>query len=73
MSIEDLKQEIITAQTYYRFWNSNRHLPTSAETADYFAARLKLLETKYNEQINKQNNAGGQCRQAARAKANKTR
>jgi hypothetical protein len=49
MCIEIIKREIRSAQTYYKFWNSNRHLPTAAETADYFASRLVKLKEQLNE------------------------
>jgi hypothetical protein len=49
MCIEEIKREIKSAQTYYNFWNSSRHLPTAAQTADYFASRLKKLKEQLNE------------------------
>lgn len=75
MSIKELEHEIQTAQTYFNFWNSNRHLPTAAQTADYFANRLNELRIKLNEheQKSKSSDVDRQCRQAARAETNKKR
>jgi len=42
-NIEKLKLELEQAQTYYNFWTDNRHLPTAAQSADYFASRLAKL------------------------------
>lgn len=49
MNIEELEQQIKSAQMYYNFWNLNRHLPTAAQSADFFADRLKKLKDKLNE------------------------
>lgn len=66
MNIEQLEKEIQTAQTYYNFWNLNRHLPTAAQSADYFASRLKELRDKHD----KQSNIDRKHRAAARVKDN---
>ena len=49
MSIEKLKAELQQAQTYFNFWTENRHLPTAAETADYFAGRLAKLRKEIKD------------------------
>jgi hypothetical protein len=56
------------AQTYYQFWNQNRHLPTAAVTADYFAQRILDLERELNG-IDQQNHANRQRGASARAKS----
>ena len=66
MNIEQLEKEIQKAQTYFNFWSSNRPLPRAAETADYFASRLKELRDKHD----KQSNPSGEHRAAARIKDN---
>lgn len=66
MNIEQLEKEIQKAQTYFNFWSSNRHLPRAAETADYFASRLKELRDKHD----KQSNTCREHRAAARVKDN---
>lgn len=73
MCIEEIKREIKSAQTYYNFWNSSRHLPTAAQTADYFASRLKKLKEQLNEheQKSKSSDVDRQCGKATGAKINK--
>ena len=58
-STEDLKKEIKQALIYYEFWNSQRHLPTAAQSADYFSTRLKRLREELNGK-HQLNNASGQ-------------
>jgi hypothetical protein len=60
-NIEKLKQELEQAQIYFNFWTDNRHLPTAAETADYFAGRLAKLrkEIKDVEDKHKHNSDPG--------------
>ena len=49
-SIEQLKQEISQALTYFNFWDLHRHkLPTANETADYFSGRLYKLRKELEE------------------------
>ena len=48
-SVEELKKEIEQALTYFIFWDSQRHLPTAAQTADYFAGRLQKLNKELDD------------------------
>ena len=48
-NVEKLKKEIEQALTYFIFWDSQRHLPTAAETADYFAGRLQKLNRELDD------------------------
>ena len=47
--LEKLKNEIKLASTYHSFWATQRHLPTAAETADYFAGRLQKLRKELED------------------------
>jgi uncharacterized coiled-coil DUF342 family protein len=48
-NIKKLKQELEQARIYFNFWTENRHLPTAAETADYFAGRLAKLRKEIKD------------------------
>jgi len=48
-NIKKLKQELEQARIYFNFWTENRHLPTAAETADYFAGRLSKLRKEIKD------------------------
>ena len=67
MSKAQIENALREAKTYYAFWNQNRHLPTAAVTADYFAQRIYDLERQLND-FNKQSNTDRQHRAAPRAK-----
>ena len=58
-NIKKLQAEIEQALKYYNFWDQQRHLPTAAQTANYFAERLQLLRAKLNECERQQSNHSG--------------
>tara|TARA_R100001460_G_scaffold12680_1_gene28957 strand:+ start:510 stop:779 length:270 start_codon:yes stop_codon:yes gene_type:complete len=61
-NIEKLKLELQQAQTYFNFWTDNRHLPTAAQSADYFAGRLAKLKKEISDgEKCKHNNDSGRC------------
>ena len=66
MSIEKLKQELAQAQIYFNFWTENRHLPTAAQSADYFAGRLAKLRKAITDGEKHQHNYDSRrcCRSA---------
>ena len=55
-TIETLQQEIKSTLTYYEFWDQARHLPNSAQTANYFATRLQKLRKQLDDLKCKQDN-----------------
>ena len=66
MSIEKLKLELEQAQTYFNFWTENRHLPTAAQSADYFAGRLAKLKKEISDgEKHKHNHDSGRCSRSA--------
>ena len=48
-SINELEKEIEQALIYFTFWDQQRHLPTAAQTADYFASRLQKLRRELDD------------------------
>ena len=69
-TIEELEQEIKSALIYYEFWDQARHLPSSAETANYFATRLQKLREELNERKREQNIPDGERGKGSRINPN---
>tara|TARA_Y100000114_G_C11515790_1_gene211142 strand:- start:54 stop:308 length:255 start_codon:yes stop_codon:yes gene_type:complete len=66
----EIERALKQAQMYYQFWNQNRHLPTAAVTADYFAQRILDLERELNG-IYQQDHADRQRGASARAESSR--